>query len=55
MRRISGTLQWCLTPEVLRTLYDAAVRKLPSEDFPEIIALFFQRPQFQVHPHAPPR
>jgi len=25
MRRTSGTLQWCLTPKVLRTLYDAAV------------------------------
>src|SRR5215475_8295971 len=25
MRRSSGTLQWCLTPKVLRTLYDAAV------------------------------
>jgi phosphohistidine phosphatase len=25
MRRISGTLQWCLTPKVLRTLYDTAV------------------------------
>jgi phosphohistidine phosphatase len=25
MRRNSGTLQWCLTPKVLRTLYSAAV------------------------------
>ena len=25
MRRSSGTLQWCVTPKVLRTLYDAAV------------------------------
>ena len=25
MRRTSGTLQWCVTPKVLRTLYDAAV------------------------------
>jgi len=25
MRRSSGTLQWCLTPKVLRTLYDTAV------------------------------
>jgi len=25
MRRSFGTLQWCLTPKVLRTLYDAAV------------------------------
>ena len=25
MRRTSGTLQWCLTPKVLRTLYDTAV------------------------------
>lgn len=25
MRRTSGTLQWCATPRVLRTLYDAAV------------------------------
>jgi len=25
MRRTSGTLQWCLTPRVLRTLYDTAV------------------------------
>jgi phosphohistidine phosphatase len=25
MRRASGTLQWCLTPKVLRTLYDTAV------------------------------
>src|SRR5215469_3657360 len=25
MRRSSGTMQWCLTPRVLRTLYDAAV------------------------------
>src|SRR5215469_2665812 len=25
MRRTSGTLQWCLTPKVLRTLYEAAV------------------------------
>jgi len=25
MRRSSGTLQWCLTPKVLRALYDAAV------------------------------
>ena len=25
MRRTSGTLQWCLTPKVLRSLYDAAV------------------------------
>lgn len=25
MRRTSGTLQWCLTPKVLRTLYAAAV------------------------------
>jgi len=25
MRRTSGTLQWCMTPKVLRTLYDAAV------------------------------
>jgi len=25
MRRTSGTLQWCLTPRVLRTLYDAAI------------------------------
>jgi phosphohistidine phosphatase len=25
MRRTSGTLQWCVTPRVLRTLYDTAV------------------------------
>jgi len=25
MRRSSGTLQWCLTPKLLRTLYDTAV------------------------------
>jgi phosphohistidine phosphatase len=25
MRRTSGTLQWCMTPKVLRTLYDVAV------------------------------
>ena len=25
MRRTSGTLQWCVTPKVLRTLYDTAV------------------------------
>jgi len=25
MRRTSGTMQWCVTPKVLRTLYDAAV------------------------------
>jgi len=25
MRRTSGTLQWCLTPKVLRTLHDTAV------------------------------
>jgi len=25
MRRSSGTLQWCLTPKVLRAFYDAAV------------------------------
>jgi len=25
MRRSSGTLQWCLTPKVLRTLHDTAV------------------------------
>ena len=25
MRRTSGTLQWCLTPRILRTLYDTAV------------------------------
>ena len=25
MRRTSGTLQWCLTPKVLRTLYETAV------------------------------
>ena len=25
MRRTSGTLQWCMTPKVLRSLYDAAV------------------------------
>lgn len=25
MRRTAGTLQWCLTPKVLRALYDAAV------------------------------
>jgi len=25
MRRSSGTLQWCLTPKVLRTLYETAV------------------------------
>jgi len=25
MRRASGTLQWCVTPKVLRTLYDTAV------------------------------
>jgi len=25
MRRSSGTLQWCLTPRVLRTLYETAV------------------------------
>lgn len=25
MRRSSGTMQWCVTPKVLRTLYDAAV------------------------------
>lgn len=25
MRRTTGTLQWCLTPKVLRTLYDTAV------------------------------
>lgn len=25
MRRTSGTLQWCVTPKVLRTLYDVAV------------------------------
>src|SRR6201993_651993 len=25
MRRTSGTIQWCLTPRVMRTLYDAAV------------------------------
>lgn len=25
MRRTSGTLQWCLTPKVLRALYDTAV------------------------------
>jgi phosphohistidine phosphatase len=24
-RRASGTLQWCVTPKVLRTLYDTAV------------------------------
>ena len=25
MRRTSGTLQWCVTPKILRTLYDTAV------------------------------
>ncbi|HEV2715486.1 MAG TPA: histidine phosphatase family protein [Terriglobales bacterium] len=25
MRRMSGTLQWCVTPKLLRTLYDTAV------------------------------
>jgi phosphohistidine phosphatase len=25
MRRTSGTMQWCFTPKVLRTLYDTAV------------------------------
>lgn len=25
MRRTSGSLQWCLTPKILRTLYDSAV------------------------------
>jgi phosphohistidine phosphatase len=25
MRRTSGTLQWCVTPKLLRSLYDAAV------------------------------
>ncbi len=25
MRRTSGTLQWCVTPKVLRTLYETAV------------------------------
>jgi phosphohistidine phosphatase len=25
MRRSSGTLQWCVTPKILRTLYDTAV------------------------------
>src|ERR1700724_1731863 len=25
MRRPSGSLQWCLTPKILRTLYDSAV------------------------------
>lgn len=25
MRRTLGTLQWCLTPKVIRTIYDAAV------------------------------
>ena len=25
MRRSSGTMQWCLTPKLLRTLYDTAV------------------------------
>jgi len=25
MRRTSGTLQWCLTPKILRTLHDTAV------------------------------
>lgn len=25
MRRTAGTLQWCLTPKVLRTLYETAV------------------------------
>jgi len=25
MRRTSGTMQWCVTPKVLRTLYDTAV------------------------------
>src|SRR5208337_3171228 len=25
MRRASGTLQWCVTPKILRTLYDTAV------------------------------
>jgi phosphohistidine phosphatase len=25
MRRTTGTLQWCLTPKVVRTLYDTAV------------------------------
>jgi phosphohistidine phosphatase len=25
MRRSSGTLQWCMTPKILRTLYDTAV------------------------------
>ncbi|HEV2399221.1 MAG TPA: histidine phosphatase family protein [Candidatus Sulfotelmatobacter sp.] len=25
MRRSSGTMQWCVTPKVLRTLYDTAV------------------------------
>jgi phosphohistidine phosphatase len=25
MRRTSGTLQWCLTPKIVRTLYDTAV------------------------------
>lgn len=25
MRRTSGTLQWCMTPKVLRTLYETAV------------------------------
>src|SRR6202030_478692 len=28
MRRSSGTLQWCLTPKALRTLYAAAVESL---------------------------
>jgi phosphohistidine phosphatase SixA len=25
MRRTSGTLQWCLTPKAVRTLYETAV------------------------------
>jgi len=30
MRRTSGTLQWCLTPKVLRTLYTTAVESSRS-------------------------
>jgi phosphohistidine phosphatase len=52
MRRSSGTLQWCLTPKILRTLYDTAVESSRPNTSRKISAIFLDRPQFQIHSHA---
>ena len=55
MRRSSGTLAVVPHAEDCCARFTNGRGKFPPEDFPEIVALFFDRPKFQIHSHSAAR